>query len=79
MDEPAYSFPPMARRAALRYDPRSMDELAQALEKLGGTMRRLALYLEFFALRVASLASDTRVIDPPRRIVPLKRRDFSNN
>jgi hypothetical protein len=56
-----------------------MDELAQALEKLGGTMRRLALYLEFFALRVASLASDTRVIDPPRRIVPLKRRDFSNN
>ena len=69
----------MARRAALGYDPPSMDELAEALGKLGSTLRRLALYLEFFALRVSSLASDTRVIATPARLVPLKRREFSNN
>ena len=56
-----------------------MDDLAQALTKLGVSLRRLALYLGFFALRMSSLASDTRVIETPKRLVPLKRQKLSNN
>jgi hypothetical protein len=56
-----------------------MDELSKALLKLGSTVRRLALYLEFFELRVSSLTSDTCVVKMPRRLVRLKRRKFSNN
>ena len=69
----------MAPRAVPGYDPRPMDELDKALVKLGGTLRRLALYLGFFSVRVSSLASDTCVITMPKRLVPLKRRKLSNN
>jgi hypothetical protein len=56
-----------------------MDELDKAVVKLGRTLRRLALYVGFFAVRVSSLASDTCVTTIPKRLVPLKRRKFSNN
>lgn len=56
-----------------------VEELAKALEKLGVTLRRMALYLEFFELRVSALASDTRVTRIPRRLVRLKRQKVTNN
>ena len=75
----AYPVLHMAPEPAPGYDARSMEELADALAKLGRTLRRLTMYLEFFAIRVSSVASDTRVIVPPTKLVPLKRQKFSNN
>jgi len=69
----------MAASVVPQYDPRPMDELAKALDKLGSTLRRLALYLEFFELRVSSLASDTRVVKIPRGLVRLTRRKVTDN
>jgi hypothetical protein len=65
--------------ATSRYDALPVEELVKALEKLGVTLRRLALYLEFFELRVSALASDTRVGKIPRRLARFKRQEVSNN
>jgi hypothetical protein len=56
-----------------------MDELAKTLTELATALRRLALDVGLFTVRVSSLESDVRVVRIPRHLVRLERLDPSNN
>ncbi|HSF05662.1 MAG TPA: hypothetical protein VLG10_07700 [Methylomirabilota bacterium] len=56
-----------------------LKELAEILTELSLALRRLALDLGFFAVRVTALKSDARVIQIPRHLVRLDRHEVSNN
>ena len=56
-----------------------LEELAGILTELRLALRRLALDLGLFAVRVTALKSDTRVIRIPRHLVRLDRQELSNN
>jgi hypothetical protein len=72
----------MARASRFSYDPRLMDDLeklAEILTELEVALRRLALDLGLFAVRVSSMKSDGRVVEVPRQLTRFKRQDFLNN
>ncbi|MGH7312990.1 MAG: hypothetical protein ACREJV_07450 [Candidatus Rokuibacteriota bacterium] len=56
-----------------------LDELAEILTELSLALRRLALELGLFAVRVSSLESDVRVTGIPRQVVRFERQELSNN
>lgn len=56
-----------------------MDELARTLTELATALRRLALDVGLFTVRVSSLESDVRVVRIPRQLVRLERLEPSNN
>ncbi|HEY7365444.1 MAG TPA: hypothetical protein VIE37_15185 [Methylomirabilota bacterium] len=56
-----------------------LKELAEILTELSLALRRLALDLGFFAVRVTALKSDARVVQIPRHLVRLDRQEVSNN
>jgi hypothetical protein len=72
----------MARTRRFRYAPRLMDDLeklAEILTELEVALRRLALDLDLFAVRVSSLKSDSRVVEIPRVIARFERQEWLNN
>jgi hypothetical protein len=72
----------MARVRRFRYAPRLMDDLeklAEILTELEVALRRLALDLGLFAVRVSSMKSDSRVVEIPRVIARFERQEWLNN
>jgi hypothetical protein len=72
----------MARTRRFRYAPRLMDDLeklAEILTELEVALRRLALDLGLFAVRVSSMKSDSRVVEIPRVIARFERQEWLNN
>jgi hypothetical protein len=56
-----------------------LEKLAEILTELEVALRRLALDLGLFAVRVSSMKSDGRVVEIPRQLTRFKRQDFLNN
>jgi hypothetical protein len=72
----------MARVHCFGYAPRPMDDLeklAEILTELEVALRRLALDLGLFAVRVSSMKSDSRVAELPRVIARFERQESLNN
>jgi len=56
-----------------------LEELAEILTDLELALRRLALDLGLFAVRMSSVKSDARVIEIPRQVLRFERHESSNN
>jgi hypothetical protein len=56
-----------------------LEKLAEILTELEVALRRLALDLGLFAVRVSSIKSDGRVVEIPRQLTRFKRQDSLNN
>jgi hypothetical protein len=56
-----------------------LEKLAEILTELEVALRRLALDLGLFAVRVSSMKSDSRVVEIPRVIARFERQEWLNN
>ena len=56
-----------------------LDKLTDALTELGDALRRLTLYISLYEVTTSALGSDAPVIEIPRYLTRLERRELSDN